>query len=487
MSAGKNQLISHTSIYMFGDILRRVVSLIMLPIYTRYLTPADYGVVELLSMLLDFASIIFGARVGQAVFRYYCTAESEHDRRSIISSALALSVVLNGLGAFMVTAFSGPLAIAIFSDESLKTYIALFSISMLLAPIMDIPLVYIRAQQKPWVFLVFSITKLALQLSLNIYLIVILEMHVEGVIYSAVISSAVMSLLLLGYTIPRTGIHVSMRISRSLFSFSLPLKLATIGSFYLTFGDRYILNIYTDLSQVGIYALGYKFGFILLLLTWDPFEYMWDAEKYVIYNKPNAIDIYQRVFLYTSSVMIFIGLCISLYSKDFIKLMADSAFLDAYRIVPVIIIAYILQAWTSYCDLGILLKKNTIQIAYAGIVGVIVITCAYFTLIPLYGIYGAAWSTVIGFLARFLWTYWKGIQHYNMGLPWRKVLVSALLAIVIYPVSLLVPEDPMMSIILRTALVLSYIFIFLSLPILSKDEKKDIWKTIRAMRHASIT
>ena len=138
---------------MLGDILRRVVSLIMLPIYTRYLTPADYGVVELLSMLLDFASIIFGARVGQAVFRYYCTSESEHERRSIISSALALSVVLNGLGAFMVTIFSGPLALAIFSDASLKTYITLYSITMLLAPFMDIPLVYIRAQQKPWVFL----------------------------------------------------------------------------------------------------------------------------------------------------------------------------------------------------------------------------------------------------------------------------------------------------------------------------------------------
>jgi O-antigen/teichoic acid export membrane protein len=484
MSPGKNHLISHTSIYMLGDILRRVVSLIMLPIYTRYLTPADYGVVELLSMLLDFASIIFGARVGQAVFRYYCTAESEHDRRSIISSALALSVVLNGLGAFMVTIFSGPLAIAIFSDESLKTYIALYSISMLLAPFMDIPLVYIRAQQKPWVFLVFSITKLALQLSLNIYLVVILEMHVEGVIYSAVISSAVMSLLLLGYTIPRTGIHVSMRISRNLFSFSLPLKLATIGSFYLTFGDRYILNIYADLTQVGIYALGYKFGFILLLLTWDPFENMWDAEKYAIYNKPNAITIYQRVFLYSSSILVLVGLCISLYSKDLITFMADPAFLDAYRIVPIIIIAYILQAWTRYCDLGILLKENTNQIALAGMVGVLVITAAYFTLIPLYGIYGAAWSTVIGFLARFLWTYWKGIQHYNMRLPWGKVIAIAMLASVIYPVSFLFPEDFVMSIIFRTALVLLFAISYFVLPILSNNEKKTIWRMIRSMRTA---
>ena len=484
MNQGKNRIISHTSIYMIGDILRRAVSLIMLPIYTHYLTPADYGVVELLSMLLDFASIIFGARVGPAVFRYYCTAESEYDKKVLISTALVLSVLLNGLGGLIIIIFSGPLAIAIFSDESLKTYIALFSISMLLAPFMDTSLTYVRAQQKPWLFLVFSVTKLILQLSLNIYFVVMREMHVEGVIYSAIISSAAMSLILLGYTLPRTGIHVSMEKFRSLFSFSLPLKLATIGSFYLTFGDRYILNIYTDLSQVGIYALGYKFGFIFLLLTWDPFENMWDAEKYVIHNKQNAVAIYQRVFLYISTLLIFVGLCISLYSKDLIKIMADPAFLEAYRIVPIIIIAYILQAWTRYCDFGILLHGKTMQIAYAGMIGVLAISVAYFTLIPLYGIYGAAWSTVIGFLARFLWTYLKGTQHYDMKLPWGKVVAATMLAIIIYPISLLAPEDIMISILLRTALVLLYIVSFLALPIISSNEKKEIWKTIRSLRHA---
>ena len=482
MSSYKSRIVSHTSIYMLGDILRRAVSLIMLPIYTRYLTTSDYGVVELLSMLLDFASILFGARVGEAVFRYYCTSESEHKKKLIISTALALSVLLNGLGALMVTVFSGPLAIGIFSDESLKSYIAFFSISMLLAPLIEIPLVYVRAQKKPWLFLVFSVTKLLLQLSLNIYLVVILEMHVEGVIYSAVISSAVMSLILIGYTIPSTGIHVSKEISRALFSFSLPLKLATIGSFYLTFGDRYILNIYTDLSQVGIYALGYKFGFIFLLLVWDPFENMWDAEKYAIFTKHNALDVYQRVFLYTSSMLIFVGLCISLYSKDFIKLMADPAFLSAYKIVPIIIIAYILQAWTRYCDLGILLKRKTIQIAHAEMIGVLIITAAYFTLIPLYGIYGAAWSTVIGFLARFLWIYWKGIQHFNMGLPWRKIAATAMLATLIYPISLMIPDEIIISILLRTVLLLIFVVVFFTLPILSGNQKKEIWKTVNGMR-----
>ena len=209
MGKTNNKRLRHTSIYMFGEILRHSVSVFMIPIYTRYLTPEDYGVVELLSMVIDFASIIFGARVAQAVFRFYCTATSEHEKNSVIASALFLGFLLNGIGAISIALLSGPLALLIFSDESFKTYIALFAVTMFLMPLTNIPLTHIRAQQRPWLFLFFSITKLVLQLSLNIYFVVYREMHVAGVVYSAVISSTIMATLLVGYSLPRAGLRVT--------------------------------------------------------------------------------------------------------------------------------------------------------------------------------------------------------------------------------------------------------------------------------------
>jgi O-antigen/teichoic acid export membrane protein len=469
---------------MLGDILRRGVSLIMLPIYTRYLTPADYGVVELLSMLLDLTAIIFSARAGQAVFRFYCTAESENKKKGIISSALLLSAVMSGLGTLTVIIFSGPLAIAVFSDVGYKSFISLFAITLFLNPLIEIPLIHIRAQQKPWLFLLFSMTKLALQLSLNIYFVVVLELHVEGVIYSAVISGIIMAVVLTGYSISKAGLKATTAITRSLFSFSLPLKLAALGSFYMAFGDRYILNIFTDLTQVGIYSLGYKFGFVLLMLTWDPFQNMWDAEKYEIFKKDNARHIYQKVFIYTSSILILVGLCISLFVKDLLRIMADPSFLDAYKIVPIIVVAYIFQAWTKYCNMGILLENKTMQIAYGEMVGVSVITLAYFTLIPLYGIYGAAWSTITGFAARFYWTNLKSTQLYNMELPWAKISLIALVATLIYFLSMLSPESIVPSILFRSTLVIVFIAIFFMMPILSRNEKKVIWGKIRSLQSA---
>jgi len=478
MDSSNKKIVSHTSVYMLGDVLRYSVSLIMLPIYTRYLTPSDYGTVELLTMLIDFAAIIFGARTGQSVFRFFCTAESAADRNSIIASALFLGVSSNGIGAVAVAVLAGPLASLMFPEHHYSSYVILLAVNMFLLPLTEIPLVHIRAQQRPWLFFIFSCLKLVTQVAMNIYFVVFHEMHVDGVIYSAVLSSLVMAVLLSSYSLYEAGIQVRLATCRELFSFGLPLKLAAIGSFYLTFGDRYVLNMYSDLSQVGLYALGYKFGFIFTLIGWTPFQKMWDAEKYVIYDKPNAIQIYQKVFLYTSSILILFGLCISLFTRDLLRIMSDPAFWDAYKIVPVIIIAYIIQAWTRYCNMGIFLEKKTMHIANAEIIAVLVITVAYFTLIPLYGMHGAAWATVIGFTARFFWTNQKSTALYDMKLPWGKVGFTSLLALAAFALSLLVPEDIVYSIAARLLIFLGTVVTFFVLPILTREEKDEVWDIV---------
>jgi hypothetical protein len=219
-----NKMVSHSFIYMMGDVLRYSVSLVMLPIYTRYLTPADYGIVELLTMLIDFAGIIFGARVNQSIFRFYCTAENKSDKNTIISSALFLGGLFNGIGAIAVATLSAPLSMAIFSHHLYTNYIILLAIDMFLLPLTELPLIHIRVQQRPWLFFSFSVLKLAIQVTLNIYFVVMREMHVEGVIYSAVLSSLVMAVLLTGYSLYTAGIRVRFSVCKKLFSFSLPLK-----------------------------------------------------------------------------------------------------------------------------------------------------------------------------------------------------------------------------------------------------------------------
>jgi O-antigen/teichoic acid export membrane protein len=283
-----------------------------------------------------------------------------------------------------------------------------------------------------------------------------------------------MAILLTGRSLAKAGLNASVSICKKLFNFSLPIKIATIGSFYLAFGDRYILNQYTDLTQVGLYALGYKFGFIFMMLSWTPFEKMWDSEKYALHKKPNAKPAYQKTFLYFNLFMITLGLCISLFVKDLLKVMSAPEFHSAYQIVPIIIFAYLFQAWSKYCDFGILLSKKTGQIAVAEAIAVIIITIAYLSLIPKYGVHGAAWATVIGFITRFLWINYKSTQLYNMELPWKKIVFITMTASLFLALSYLLPEDLILSISVRFLLLSLYLFAIFKLPILHEQEKSEI-------------
>lgn len=481
MQTSGNKIVSHTSIYLFGDILRYSVSLVMLPIYTRFLTTADYGVIELLNMLIDFSSIIFGARIAQSVFRFYYTADNDKDRKLVISSAIIMDFVLNGIGAAAVMLCAAPLSQAIFSDVTYTHYVIMIAASMLLVPLLEVPLTHVRAQQKPWLFFGFSLAKLTIQVSLNIWLVVVKEMHVEGVLWSTLISSTVMGVILCGYSLSTTGIRISLATCRKLFVFSMPLKLATLGSFYLTFGDRYLLNVYRELSEVGVYSLGYKFGFIFTLLAWTPFEKMWESERYLIHESPDARLTYQRVFLNVNFLLVLCGLCISVFSKDLLRIMSAPSFWTAYQIIPVIILAYIFQAWSKYCNFGLLLHHNTMQIAYAELLASAVITVAYLALIPRYGMHGAAWATVIGFLVRFYWTNRQSNRFYDMDLPWLRVCMMLALAILAFMVSLLIPDNLVLSISLRIVLVGTFLASFFALPIISSEEKRVLLGNVRRL------
>ena len=443
----------------------------MLPIYTRMLTPADYGTIELFSMIIDFAGIIFGLRIGEALFRFYVTAESVAEKDQVISSALILTILLNCIGFFILYAASGVLCTLIFGSLEHQNLLILFSMSLLYAPIVEIPMTYIRAQQRPWLFVSFSSLKLTLQLSLNIYLVVVLKLGVYGIVLSTVIAGAVMSLLLGGYCFHKTGMQFSFSRAKELITFSYPMILASLISFYVTFGDRYFLKLYGTLADVGIYALGYKFGFLLSFIGSGPFFAIWDSERYHIFNKPNAKCTFQNVFVLFIVFISLIAAGISIFSRNILMIMANSEFWGAARIVPVVVLAYLIQSLTAYCNLGIMIHKKTIILTKSVILSAVVITVFYFVFIPSFGALGAAWATVLAFAVRFLYVYQKAKNLYDMELPWKKILVPFLLSASAVIFSFFGPNHIIWSIGVNILIFYSLIFIFTQFSFLPVNER----------------
>lgn len=422
-----NQAINQTSYYTAANLIRRMASLIMLPIYTRYLTPEDYGVIELMSIALDLVGILVCNRIGEAIYRYYFMAKDAAEKAQTISTAFSLAILINFVGFLVLLLVSKPVSDFITPEPDFHRLFVLFAVTLIFEAIVNIPIIYLRIHNMAKYYLLVSVIKLAIQLSLNIYFVVILDLHVAGVVYSALISNAIMGFILGAYFLSKNGLHFKIKIAYKIVTFSIPMIFVATASFVTTFGDRYFLKLYSTLDDVGIYSLAYKFGFLFMTLSWDPFFKYWEGQRYRVYESDDAQDQFAKSFVYVSLWLISLGTLISVFLGDLLVILSDEKFHSAAEYAPIIILAYIFYAWGYYCDFGIFLKEKTKYLAYTEVVSAILILLLYFALIPKYGVFGAATATAIGYFLRFLILKAVSFSLYPMHLPWLRV--STILAI----------------------------------------------------------
>src|SRR5207253_230771 len=134
-----------------------------------------------------------------------------------------------------------------------------------------------------------------------------------------------------------------------------------------------------------------------------------------------AQAIYRRMFLYLNLALFGGSVLIMLFVRDVLAVMVDPAFLPAYRLVPLLLVATIIQQWTGYCNFGLFLKNATGLYAWSGLIGVIAALSLNALLIPRYGMFGAAWATVAAYSIRFVPVYLFAQVKYHIDYPWPKI------------------------------------------------------------------
>ncbi len=391
----------HTFIYGVGMVLSKLASFIMLPIYTHYLTPADYGVMELLATTIDVIGTVAGIGLANSVVKFHAEYNDPQEKREVLSTASMATVGIAMLVALGGFAFSSGLSELILKDAGRPLYFQVFFLIYLLTTAEALPLLYLRIRNRSRLFVALSLAKLIGMLSLNILFVVYLRMGVLGVLYSSLIVTGLSGLTLSTFMLRQTGLHFSLTKLKAMASFSYPLMFVYLGNFMLVFSDRYFLSQYGDIAQVGIYSLAYKFAFLLSALAFTPFGMVWGPQRFEIARRADAREIFSRVFVYLNIVVGGIGMGLALFVEDFIEVMSAPAYHPAHRLVAILLAAQVMHHWTAYANMGLLLKNRTGLFARASYIGVAAVIGLNFLLIPPWGMYGAAAATLLAYGVRF--------------------------------------------------------------------------------------
>ena len=420
----------HATIYGLGVLASRMVSFIMLPIYTRHLTPADYGVLELLVMTVDIVALVVGVGISNGLFKFYYEKDSQQEKRQLVSTAFQMVLAAYTL-ATLICILNANFFSGLFFDGKYRLAVQLAFWTMLFQVCITIPLAYLRALQKPITFVAVSLARLVLSLSLNIYFIVIQDKGVMGAVYADFIVTGVIGLSLAVFTFLKVGFSINYSDVKKLYKFGVPFILTNIGAFILTFSDRYFLRSFGDLKEVGIYALGYKLGFLLSFFVSRSFNNVWEAQRFELVKLDNFEEKFNIVFKNYTFFLLAAFMGFSLFSRDFFRIMSAPGFISAYQVVPIVTMAYVVQALTTFFNFGIFYSGKSMLLTKATFYAVIAILALSFMLIPILGGVGAAISTLGAFVVRFVFVYRSSQKSFRISYNWLKPIRQFVLAIAV--------------------------------------------------------
>lgn len=392
------KMFKQSVIYAIGNISRQLVAFIMLPIYTRFLSTADYGVIGLFSLAMVVVDQLLGARLFAAVSRFYFEADDQKKSNSIVSTALILTFLISIISTVGLVLFSTEISSLLFGEVDYAAFVAVYAISFLTGPVEHYGLQYMRIKERPIHFVVTSLAKLAVQLSLNIWLIVYMEMGIMGVAVSATASSMLFAVLMAIYVVRETGFRFSRDGAILMVKFSWPLWFSGLAAIYIFSSSRYYLRIFDTLDSVGLLELATKFSTVLMIALWEPFIYYWQPQRFQIYYAGDCERKFRSVFSVMVALMVIASLGISIFADPVIRIMADVQFHAAAQIVPIVVLGALFGAFPGFLDFGMMIKDRTSWISHINYFVAFVITAFCVLAIPIWGLLAAAIAQCIASL-----------------------------------------------------------------------------------------
>jgi len=451
-----NSLVKNTSIYSLGQILPKAAGFILLPIYTKYLTPSDYGIVNSMAVLQTILAVFFTLCLERSIYRLYWDYETEDEKKDFLGTIVISISILSIIVISVLFVFNDYVGLIYKSIDFNPFYvyaiiISYFSIFSL------VPRIYLMIKEKPIVYVTLSLFQFILNAGFILWFIIVKKESAIGYLKANLISILIILPVFLIITIKTINLRFKYSIFKNAFIFSVPLVPAIITSWILNLSDRVFIERYFSLTDVGIYSLGYTIAGVVLLFT-TAFDLSYNPEFFRLANSDDQIKAKILISKYNNtylSVVILFCFIISLFSKELITLFLNKRYLDAYFFVPLISFSYLFSQAMGITSKFFQQSKKMKANMYIAISAAVMNIILNFLLIPHFGAFGAAYATIISMAIPFFIAYSFCKKHcYFVPINWRKIV-----PITVFFISIFLIFQYILSFDIITSLIIKVFFI----------------------------
>ncbi len=472
------KIIKNISIYSLGNILLTGISFILLPLYTRILSPSDYGQLELLYLIAGILVLLFGFNVSIGYGRIYFNDKNIKSRRTLFMTGQAFILICSAIFILILFNNINYFSRIIFDSDIGNYFLKLITIATVIDVLTQIPINNLRVRKKAWSYIQVSILTLVVTVLFTIYFIAFIDLGVVGVLYGKILGSLISLIYLYYLTWNEFHFRLSNGMLLSMLSFSIFLIPSNFSSLVLNMSNRFFLSEYQTFEDVGLFSLGVKIAAVIPMLITEPIKNAFSPYIFEIADQPNKCKelLSDFIRLFFAGVSIFV-LIVSIFASDLVSIMASDSFQGSSSVVFVMSFSNLLLGTAAIVVLAIHITRKTWIVSIIWIFSSLLNITLNILLIPIYSKMGAAYATLLSILFILIFYIISAKKVFPIIIPYRSMLKVVFLLISFNYLSGYISFDILTNIFFKICILLLYIMIMLNFTrIIKKDEIKLIKK-----------
>jgi O-antigen/teichoic acid export membrane protein len=409
-----------SAIYGLGGIVSRLIAVFLLPLYTSYLGPKGFGQISTIVALTAVLSIVLRFGITSAFFRFYFDSEHEDRKTLVVRTSFWFTMGMATLGLVLGIAFAQPVSDWLNlggADLVIAGFIGLWA-QMNYAQVTSL----FRVEERPVGFAIASVANVLITIGATLTLVVGFHEGALGALVGNFLGTLTVYFALLAYRRYQLGFQFDRKLLRAMNRFGMPLVPSALALWAINLIDRLFVNHYKGQSEVGIYSFAVNIASVIVFLL-TAFQLAWPAFAYSIKDDTAAKRTYAYVLTYLLFVTCWMSLAFGSLAPWIVHVINPSgAFSRSAEAVP--LLCFATAAYSGYSVLAIGIGRmrktqlNWVVTSTAALVNIAI----NFALIPVYGMMGAAVSTLVAYVVLFAAMWFRSRQVFPVSYQWRRIL-----------------------------------------------------------------
>ncbi|MGZ4284202.1 MAG: oligosaccharide flippase family protein [Solirubrobacteraceae bacterium] len=433
------RLARQTLVYGVGAVAQQLIGVVTLPIYARVFDPAQYGVVEVITVGLAVLGIFVDLGLASASQRSYFdySDDQPEERRVVLSSSIGPSMAIALILGIGIALAHEPISTWLFGSSRYGTAVVLGALCVPAVTLATLLREVMRLRFATWKYLGSSLITAVVGSLLAIVFVLWFGWGINGVFAGTLAGN----LLAAGYglviSLPYVGRRISRRELRIMLAYGLPLIPSAMAMWMLQFVDRIMLTKLASLAEVGEYAVANRLALVLLLLV-SAFGIAYSPFMLALHNEDTEAErrVRGRLLTYVTAGLVALTVLLSLFAREIIAIIAPG-FGKAYQSVGLVCAGMAALGVSQVAMSGITLTRRTKLFAIYATIAAVVNIALNFALIPPWGQVGAAAATAVAYILLAVLYYIGAQRVYPTPYQPRKIIAIGVVGAALIPVGLI--------------------------------------------------